>query len=145
MSQDVIEAVNRQVANWTVLYMKLHNYHWFIKGHHFFVLHGKFEELYNEAGQHIDVLAERVLALGGKPVATLQECLELASVKEASGNEKEEDMVKAVKTDFSTMAEELKEAVKLAEQRDDQGTADMLLAVKQSLDKHIWMLMAFLG
>ncbi|HVH95332.1 MAG TPA: ferritin-like domain-containing protein, partial [Bacillus sp. (in: firmicutes)] len=49
MTQELIHAVNKQVANWTVLYVKLHHYHWFVKGHHFFTLHEKFEELYDEA------------------------------------------------------------------------------------------------
>lgn len=69
------EAVNKQVANWTVLFTKLHNFHWYVKGHHFFVLHEKFEELYNEAAEYIDDLAERLLALEGSPIATLTEAL----------------------------------------------------------------------
>ncbi|MEW8986778.1 MAG: DNA starvation/stationary phase protection protein, partial [Bacillus sp. (in: firmicutes)] len=73
---DLIQAVNKQVANWTVLYTKLHNYHWYVKGRHFFTLHTKFEELYNEAATIIDEFAERILALEGKPVATLKEYLE---------------------------------------------------------------------
>ena len=44
MNQEIIGAVNKQVANWTVLYEKMHHYHWYVKGHHFFGLHGKFEE-----------------------------------------------------------------------------------------------------
>ncbi len=80
---ELITAVNKQVANWTILYEKLHNYHWFIKGHHFFTLHGKFEEFYDEAAGYIDELAERILSIGGKPIGTLKECLEIATIKEA--------------------------------------------------------------
>jgi starvation-inducible DNA-binding protein len=54
MSKELVKAVNQQVANWTVLYVKLHNYHWYIKGKNFFTLHAKFEELYNEANVHVD-------------------------------------------------------------------------------------------
>ncbi len=43
------ESLNTQVANFSVLYMKLHNYHWYVKGENFFTLHVKFEELYTEA------------------------------------------------------------------------------------------------
>ena len=80
-TQSLVDLVNKQVANWTVLFTKLHNFHWYVKGHQFFVLHDKFEELYNEAAIHIDELAERLLALEGKPVGTLKESLELASIK----------------------------------------------------------------
>jgi starvation-inducible DNA-binding protein len=145
MSQQLIQSVNKQVANWTVLYVKLHNYHWYIKGRHFFTLHEKFEELYNEANTHIDELAERILSLGGSPVATMKDCLELASVSEASGSEKEEEMVRTICNDFEAMEKELQEAIELAEEANDEGTGDMLLSVKQSLKKHIWMFKAFLG
>lgn len=142
---DLITAVNKQIANWTILYEKLHNYHWFIKGHHFFTLHGKFEEFYNEAAGYIDELAERILSIGGNPVGTLKECLEIASIKEAAGNENETEMVKVVQADFELMVNEIKGILGMAENSGDDGTGDMLLGIQSSLEKHIWMLQAFLG
>ncbi|CAM3856740.1 Dps family protein [Cytobacillus oceanisediminis] len=145
MSKELVSAVNQQVANWTVLYVKLHNYHWYIKGKNFFTLHAKFEELYNEANEHVDELAERILALEAKPVATMKEVLETSSIKEAAGNETEEQMVQTIVEDFEKMVDELQEGIELAEEAKDEGTGDMLIAVKQSLKKHIWMLKAYLG
>ena len=142
---DLIQAVNKQVANWTVLYTKLHNYHWYVTGRHFFTLHTKFEELYNEAATIIDEFAERILALDGKPVATLKEYLELSSISEAAGSEKEEDMVKQLHDDFATIVDELQEAIELAEKAEDTATADMMTEVKMSLRKHMWMFKAYLG
>ena len=144
MSKELLSHVNTQVANWTVLYTKLHNYHWFVKGPNFFSLHEKFEELYNEAGVHIDELAERLLALGGKPVATLKGALEMATVKEASGGEKASDMVRQLSEDFTNLAEELKEGIGYAEDANDDATGDMLIGIKNSLEKHAWMLSAYL-
>ena len=60
----------------------MHNFHWYVKGP-FFSLHEKFEELYNEASQYVDDLAERILAIGGNPVGTLKESLEISIVDEA--------------------------------------------------------------
>jgi starvation-inducible DNA-binding protein len=145
MTQDLVQAVNKQVANWTVLYMKLHHYHWFVKGQHFFTLHGKFEEFYDEANANIDSLAERILSIGGKPISTLKECLEMSSVKEAGGNEAEADMVREISNDFEKMIPEIQAAMKIAEEANDQGTSDMLLGMVGSLQKHIWMLKAYLG
>ncbi|MBS8265328.1 DNA starvation/stationary phase protection protein [Mesobacillus boroniphilus] len=142
---DLIQAVNKQVANWTVLYTKLHNYHWYVTGRHFFTLHTKFEELYNEAATIIDEFAERILALDGKPVATLKEYLELSSVEEATGSENEEDMVKQLHDDFATIVDELQNAIELAEKAEDTATADMMTEVKMSLRKHMWMFKAYLG
>jgi starvation-inducible DNA-binding protein len=144
MTNQIHTVLNKQIANWTVLHMKLHNYHWNVKGPHFFTLHAKFEELYNEAAAHIDELAERVLALNGQPIATLGECLRDASVEEASGIETAEQMIETLIDDFNTLLAELKDGIKTAEQADDEATADMLLSIRSSLEKHVWMLKAFL-
>jgi starvation-inducible DNA-binding protein len=145
MSTELIQSVNKQVATWTVLYTKLHNYHWNVKGPHFFTLHAKFEELYDEAAMVIDEFAERILALEGKPVGTLKECLELSFVEEATDTESEEDMVRTLSGDLAKLIDELQATINLAEQADDEGTADMLLGVKKSVRKHLWMFKAYLG
>jgi starvation-inducible DNA-binding protein len=145
VSEKLISTVNKQIANWTVLYVKLHNYHWFVKGGNFFTLHEKFEEFYNEAAIHIDELAERLLAIKGTPVATMKECLDLASIKEAEGNENAEQMVQSVHDDFALLAGELKEGMDFAGEVGDETTGDMLLAIHQGLEKHNWMLKSFLG
>lgn len=145
MSQEKVSTIlNKQIANWSVLFIKLHNYHWFVKGPQFFTLHDKFEELYTEAAAHIDELAERLLALKGSPVATMKEFLEISSVQEAQQNETADDMVKNIVNDFDTLIEELKEGMEAADSLGDETTADMLLAIHQSLEKHNWMLRSFL-
>ncbi|PLR96809.1 Dps family protein [Bacillus sp. T33-2] len=145
LSTELTQVINRQIANWSVLYTKLHNYHWYVTGPQFFTLHTKFEEFYNEAGLHIDELAERLLALGGKPVATMTGFLELASVKEASGNEAATEMVKEIVDDFRQVIKELKEGMQAAAEAGDEITEDLLLAIHTSLEKHVWMLNSFLG
>ncbi|MGN7472349.1 Dps family protein [Brevibacillus sp. SAFN-007a] len=144
MENTIQHVLNKQVANWTVLFTKLHNFHWNVKGPHFFALHAKFEELYNEAAAHIDALAERVLAIGGKPVGTLSASLATASITEAEGNESAEQMVETIARDFSILVDELKLAIEAAEQANDEATAEMLQDIRNGLEKHIWMLNAFL-
>ncbi|MBH0330206.1 general stress protein [Brevibacillus brevis] len=144
MENTLYSVLNKQVANWTVLYTKLHSFHWNVKGPHFFTLHAKFEELYNEAAANLDTLAERVLSIGGKPVATLAACLNTASITEAEGNETAEQMVETIARDFSILVDELKLAMETADQAEDEGTADMLLGIRSSLEKHLWMLKSFL-
>lgn len=145
MSNQMTPVLNKQIANWTVLYIKLHNFHWYVKGPQFFTLHTKFEELYTEASLHIDELAERLLSLGGQPVATMKGAMELSSVQEAVGTENAEQMVQAIIHDFGQLIQEIKEGMSLAEQEDDETTGDMLLAIHSSLEKHVWMLKSFLG
>ena len=145
MENQLVNVLNKQIANWSVLYMKLHNYHWYVKGEQFFTLHAKFEEFYNEAGLHVDELAERLLSIGGNPVATMKECLELSSIREASGSEAADEMVQSVINDFSIINGELKEGMSLSDELNDETTGDMLLAIHSGLEKHVWMLTAFLG
>ena len=97
---NVVEVLNKQVANWNVLYVKLHNYHWYVTGPHFFTLHEKFEEFYNEAGTYIDELAERILALEGKPLATMKEYLATSTVIEGTSKESAEEMVQTFSKRF---------------------------------------------
>jgi starvation-inducible DNA-binding protein len=145
MKNELTQMVNQQIANGTVLYIKLHNYHWYVTGPEFFTLHAKFEELYNEAALHIDELAERLLAMGDKPVATMTGALEIASVKEAAGYESASDMVASIVDDYSTIIDELKRGMKMAGEVNDETTSDLLLSIHSGLEKHVWMLNSFLG
>lgn len=86
-----------------------------------------------------------MLALNGQPVATMKECLEISSIQEAEGKESAEQMVKNLYDDFSNIAEELKQGMELAAEVGDETTGDMLLAIHQSIEKHNWMLKAYLG
>ncbi|MFD2611826.1 Dps family protein [Paenibacillus gansuensis] len=140
------EALNQQVANFSVMYMKLHHYHWFVTGPTFFSLHPKFEEMYNEVTLHLDALAERMLGLGYKPASRLQDVLKAATINEAEGGESAEEMVNQVVADFTQLCDELKEAITMAEEdKEDDATADMLTEFKLALEKHVYMMNNFLG
>jgi len=141
----VEQHLNQLIANWSVLYVKLHHYHWYVKGAQFFTLHEKFEELYEEAAKHVDELAERLLAIGGKPYSRMKEYLEHATIREADGEETAEAMVKRLINDYMLMVEEARQAKAAAEEANDEATADMLLDIQTALEKHLWMLSAFLG
>ncbi|GED70476.1 DNA starvation/stationary phase protection protein [Brevibacillus reuszeri] len=141
--QEIQDMLNKQVSNWSVLYVKLHNFHWYVKGSQFFTLHTKFQEFYEAAALYIDDLAERVLVLGGKPEATMKRYLEISSIKEASGNESAEQMIDALIEDFNIVIEELKVGMKMAGRANDETTADMLLAIHSTVEKNVWMLKAF--
>lgn len=139
------QVLNQQVANLNVLYVKLHNYHWYVSGEQFFSLHEKFEEMYNEVTLKMDEVAERMLAIKANPAATMKEYLELATIQEASGNEDTRGMVQQLVEDFATLAEELQEGIEMAEKAEDMPTADMLTGFKTDFEKHMWMLRAYMG
>jgi DNA-binding ferritin-like protein (oxidative damage protectant) len=141
----VIDVLNGQLADWSVLYVKLHDYHWNVKGSNFYTLHVKFEELYNEASLFVDAVAERILALGGKPVSTMKAFLEQSKVTEASGSEDAAAMVRSLADDFAGIADRLGEGAVIADEAGDSPTADLLVTRKEEVQKHLWMLRAFLG
>ncbi|OME97302.1 DNA starvation/stationary phase protection protein [Paenibacillus amylolyticus] len=139
------EVLNRQIAGWSVLYTKLHNFHWYVQGPHFFTLHAKFEELYNLATANMDEVAERLLAIGGRPVATMTEQLRLSPIEEAQGRLSAERMVESVVADLHTMVEVIRQGIHEAGEAEDNATEDMLIGFTAALDKEVWMLTAFLG
>jgi starvation-inducible DNA-binding protein len=144
-AKSVEQVLNRQVANLNVLYVKIHNYHWYVKGPNFFTLHVKFEEFYNEVTVQMDEIAERILTLKGSPAATMKEYLELSSIQEAAGGEDANTMVQNLIDDFATLSNEYQEGIEVAEAAEDQPTSDMLTGFKADLEKHMWMLRSFLG
>lgn len=142
---EVYAALNRQTANWTLLGVKLHHYHWYVSGSQFFSLHAKFEELYTEAATYVDDLAERLLAIGGKPASTMTQYLALSELKEAIGGESAKEMVVQLVKDFTLVAEELTSAIASAEELSDQPTADLLIGIRTNVEKNVWMLNAYLA
>lgn len=138
------QVINQQLANWNVLYTKLHRFHWYVKGPQFFTLHAKFEELYEEAAGTIDDLAERLLITGGMPISTLKEYIQFATIEETSENLTAEEMVQTIVNDFSQIISELNSGKAAAEQVNDEVTSDMFTELIEKLSKHNWMLTSFL-
>ncbi|HPG42318.1 MAG TPA: DNA starvation/stationary phase protection protein [Acholeplasmataceae bacterium] len=138
--EKLYNALNKQVANFSVLFTKLHHFHWYVTGPQFYQLHAKFEEFYDEANELYDAFAERLLMIGGYPVSNLKGYLAITSLKEASGTEKPEEMVKHILDDFKLIALELKETLKIAQDLEDEVTADLIIGTLSSFEKHIWML-----
>lgn len=139
------KALNVQVANWSLLYTKLHRFHWFVKGPSFFTLHAKFEELYEEAATVVDEVAERLLAIGGTPVATMKEYLEIATLNENDGETKAQDMINTLVNDYKAIKEQLIEIIKLTEEKNDIVTNDLAVGLVEKIDTHLWMLSAYMA
>ncbi|ASI36091.1 MULTISPECIES: DNA starvation/stationary phase protection protein [Exiguobacterium] len=136
-------ALNQQVANYGVLFVKLHNYHWYIKGPEFLTLHVKLEELYTWVSEQYDVVAERLLMNNGNPSATMKEYLEQTTLEEAKSGLSADQMVESVISDFQQVRKEMLEAIEHLEAQ-DVTVEDDLLAQAKEIEKQIWMLRATL-
>lgn len=139
--------VNHLIANQNVLFVKLHQFHWYLKGPEFFPLHEKFNELYDEANEYYDAFGERLIAIGEKPYSTLGEYLEHAFISEEPYTEPltSVNMLGILVDDYRVIRDVTVKAIHLAAKEKDDVTVDMLTGYKASLDKNIWMLQAYLG
>lgn len=143
-NQDLINFLNRMLSNYFVMYVKLHRYHWFVQGRHFFQLHELFEEMYNKFAEDLDVIAERILMIDGKPLATMSKYLDEATLVEASADDKEDEIMAQLMKDYEQIIREIKEdGLPLASEQNDEPTTDMLISIQGKLEKYVWMLSAY--
>lgn len=141
----IAERLAKHVADFAVLYTKLHNYHWHVGGMEFSVIHQMTESYYEEITEQYDALAERILQLGGSSPASLAEYLKLAGIKEETKKAfTAKEVLNGVKADFSYLLNELCETRKAAAGADDAATDSLLTDMIAGLEKKIWMLNASL-
>ncbi len=140
----MINFLNQLLSNYFVMYVKLHRYHWFIQGKHFFQLHEVFEEMYTTFAADLDDIAERVLMIDGKPLATMIKYIKEATLEEATADDKEDEIIRQLITDYKQMISEIKEeGIPEASERNDEPTVDLLVTLQGKLEKYIWMLHAY--
>ncbi len=142
-SNDVTTGLNALLADATVLYEKLHAFHWYVAGPQFFRLHEKFEEQYDRFAEVADDLAERILTIGGKPVATLRAVLDVAEIKEFDGSMSATQMVAALSADYESFLRKSARVIETAEAAGDRGTVNLLDGIRDELEKTRWMLNAW--
>lgn len=137
--------LNELLANYSVHYQKLRNYHWNVKGSDFFDLHTEFEDQYNEARDHIDAIAERIRVFGKTPLSTMREYLEISEIKETSSELSSDIMVREVLSDYRILLQYMFAVVDVAVDQGDSGSEEMIKGFINSIEKHHWMLSAFLA
>jgi starvation-inducible DNA-binding protein len=143
-SEEIVQSLNVLLSNFQVYYQNLRGIHWNIRGKRFFDLHVKFEELYNDAQIKIDLIAERVLTIGGTPLHTFEDYIKhnkLAIGKNISNDEK------AVQLIVSSLSDLLKIERDILEKSDainDEGTNSMMSDFISEQEKTIWMMHAWL-
>lgn len=142
---NVVEKLNQLLINYQVHYQNLRLFHWNVKGPFFFILHEKFEELYNEASLKIDEVAERVLALNGVPKGSLKNILANANVESHAEIMEANAMVEAIVDANKILVENLNDLLKVASEASDEGTLDIFTSYIQELQKQNWMLKSFLN
>ena len=144
MSKKLNDKMNVYLANQEVMYIKLHNLHWYVKGKSFFALHAKFEELYDQAAEILDEVAERLLSLGESPIASFKKALSATAVKELDDVPVSSvDAVKILLKDVEYWIKDTKEIADLADDEGDKVTSDMFNGYLKEYQKLDWMLKSY--
>lgn len=139
-----VEALNQLIADATVFYQKVRHYHWNVEGRHFFELHARFEALYTDWADVIDDLAERVRALGGRPLHTLANVLENTTLEEDPTTPDGVEMMRRLAADLEHIHAAINEEHDQAATQYDQGTADLMTNLQVDIEETLWMMRAWL-
>ena len=139
----VIEGLQQLLADYQIFYTNLRGFHWNIKGHGFFVLHSKFEEMYDDAAAKVDELAERILMLGGQPDNRFSEYLKVAKLEEITNVSCGDEALKSVLDTYGYLIVEERKVLATAQAVADETTAAMLSDYISGQEKLVWMLVAY--
>jgi starvation-inducible DNA-binding protein len=142
--QEISSGLSRVLADTYTLYLKTHNFHWNVTGPMFQTLHLMFETQYNELALAVDLVAERIRALGFPAPGTFKLYAELSSIREEDGVPKAEDMIRSLVAGHETAARTARAVFKAAEGAGDQPTCDLLTQRLQVHEKTAWMLRSLL-
>jgi starvation-inducible DNA-binding protein len=132
------------LADSYTLYLMTHNYHWNVTGPMFNTLHLMFMGQYTEQWNALDLIAERIRALGHPAPGTYKEFVRLASIKESEGVPAAMDMVRNLVAAQEATARTARRLFPLVEKADDQPTADLLTQRLEVHEKTAWMLRSLL-
>jgi starvation-inducible DNA-binding protein len=116
-----------------------------VTGPHFFTLHDKFEELYDFWNDAIDEIAEQVRSRGDRPVHTLADILDLASLEEDSSTPAADEMVEVIIEDLAALDDQVQRLADRAEEADAAGAVPVLEDLSEQIEEDRWMLRAWLN
>jgi starvation-inducible DNA-binding protein len=140
----IAKSLSHLLADEYTLYLKTHNFHWNVTGPMFNTLHLMFEQHYNEAALAVDLVAERIRALGHPAPGTYQQYAELSSIREERGVPDAMEMVRLLVKGHEACAKTARAAFPIAEESDDEPTCDLLTQRMQLHEKTSWMLRSLL-
>lgn len=144
-TKELAKNLNYLLANFQTYYQSLRGLHWNIKGKNFFELHLKFEELYTDAQEKVDLIAERILTLRDTPLHTFKDYSEIAKVPIAKNITNDVEAVKLVVESLAILLSIERELLNLSDEANDEGTNAMMSDFISEQEKTIWMLQAWLG
>lgn len=138
-TSEIVDVLNKLIANYTVHYHKLRKFHWNVEGPNFFDLHQQFEKEYQTVNETIDTIAERIRVFGVKTNHTLKQFIEHSDIMDDDRELTSLQMVEEVLKDFGIIHESLLEASRYALDAGDIATEEILMDLTRDLEKRHWM------
>ena len=143
--KNIAEKLNILLANYSVFYQNTRGAHWNIKGDQFFVLHPKFEELYDNLVLKIDEIAERILTLGHVPNHNYSDYLKVSTIKESKEVHNSKKCVEDILNSFKVVIDLQRELLEITDKANDEGTNALMSGYITEQEKDVWMYNAYLG
>lgn len=142
--REIADGLSRLLADTYTLYLKTHNFHWNVTGPMFQTLHLMFEQQYTELAMAVDLIAERIRALGFPAPGTYSEFTKLSSIAETPGVPKAQEMIRLLVEGQEAVVRTARSIFPVIEQVNDEPTADLLTQRMQVHEKTAWMLRSLL-
>jgi starvation-inducible DNA-binding protein len=136
----IADGLSRLLADSYTLYLKTHNYHWNVTGPMFNTLHLMFEQQYTELALAVDLIAERIRALGFPAPGSYKAYAALTSIEEETGTPSAEEMIRQLVKGQEAVVRTARAVFPAAEAAHDEPTADLLTQRMQIHEKNAWML-----
>ncbi len=140
----IADGLSHVLADSYTLYLKTHNFHWNVTGPMFQTLHLMFMTQYTEIWNAVDLVAERIRALGYPAPGSYKEFAALTSIKDSSGNVNAKDMIRQLVEGQEAVVRTAREVLPVAEKAGDQPSVDLLSARMEVHEKNAWMLRSLL-
>jgi starvation-inducible DNA-binding protein len=140
----IVEGLARMQADTYTLYLKTHNFHWNVTGPMFQTLHLMFQTQYNEIWLAVDVIAERIRALGFPAPGSYKEFAALTEIKDSKGVPSAKEMIRQLVDGQETVVRTARAVFPIAEAAGDQPTADVLTQRMTVHEQNAWMLRSLL-
>jgi starvation-inducible DNA-binding protein len=140
----IVEGLSRLLADTYTLYLKTHNYHWNVEGPMFQTLHTMFELQYTELALAVDLIAERIRALGHYAPGSYAQYAKLSSISEETGVPAAQDMIRNLVKGNEAVTKTAREIFPITDKASDEPTADLLTQRMQIHEKTAWMLRSLL-
>jgi starvation-inducible DNA-binding protein len=142
--KEIAAGLSRLLADSYTLYLMTHNFHWNVTGPMFNTLHLMFEAQYTELALAVDVIAERIRALGEPAPGTYSEFVALSSIKEVKGQPSASKMIEHLVAGQEAVTRTARSLLPLVDKASDEPSADLLTQRMQLHEKNAWMLRSLL-